>query len=139
MEQLAQLLKERYDAHLASEFRREPFFEPNRDYVEYTTVDCITVTDRVDKHLTLILDARNREVVGIRLKGFRWFFQQHLKPLSSITEEQFVPFIKVVELMMAVAGPRLIEEHRDKYRRAFNFTKHAAPKLRLADVDCAAQ
>jgi hypothetical protein len=92
----------------------------NADSVEYMRRDVACVYRRVDSFLTLALDLKTRELTGFRLKGFRNFFLNHLKPRYSLLDDDFISLVSVIEAAVQVMGEKLVTdpERQDAYRQA---------------------
>ena len=65
---------------LESAYIPRAVYYADADTVEYVRRDTPCVYRRIDGILTLALDLHTREITGFRLKGFKNFFLNHLKP-----------------------------------------------------------
>ena len=63
-------------------------FNSEADTVEYVRDDELTISRRVDRHLTLFVRMEDRsEVIGFRLKGFRNLYISRMKPIRILFEK----------------------------------------------------
>ena len=74
------------------------------DTVEYVRKDGPCVHRRIDEFLTLVLDFDTRELIGFRVKGFRNFFINHLKPKYKLLDGDFIPLVSVLEQALELVG-----------------------------------
>jgi hypothetical protein len=81
---------------LNAEFQRRAVYFGDSDCVEYVKEDSFAIYERVDDFLTLIFDETKYNLVGFKLKGFRHFFDHHLKPLFKLNDEQFMNVVSVL-------------------------------------------
>lgn len=74
------------------------------DTVEYVREDVPCIHRRIDGILTLTFHLQTRELVGFRIKGFRNFFINHLKPKYKLLDGDFIPLVSVLERALEVVG-----------------------------------
>jgi hypothetical protein len=74
------------------------------DCVEYVKEDALHIYDRVDDFLTLVLDGTGLTLVGFKLKGFKYVFNAHLKPLYELNDEQFINMVSAIEAHFTEVG-----------------------------------
>ena len=74
---------------LHSEYVPKALYLADADTVEYVRSDVPCVYRRIDGILTLALDFHTRELIGFRIKGFRNFFLNHLKPKIQASRWRF--------------------------------------------------
>jgi hypothetical protein len=98
------------------------YFEES-DCIEYVKEDSFAVYERIDSFLTLIYDSTKIGLVGFKLKGFRYIFDAHLKPIYKLNDEQFVDLIAVLEAVCTELGDEIFTN--EKVARAYK----AARKL----------
>ncbi len=135
MDKFAQGLAEAFHAQLQDSFVPCALYFDCMDYVEYIANDSTYIADRIDKHLTVLLDSTQNDVVGFRIKGFKALFNKHLKPLYDLTDKDFLPIIAVVTALIEELGDELL--HGDaKRHRAYKKVLRLAndSKAALSDV-----
>lgn len=139
MEKLNSFLKSRFDAPLGGAFDKKAYFEPLMDYVEYVTEDSVTVSRRIDEYLTLIYRANSEEVVGFRLKGFKYIFKK-FKPVLDLREEHFVLLARVIELVVTELGDQILRSDyaKQSYRKAIFLADADDVKLDADEIQLAA-
>lgn len=80
------------------------------DSVEYVRRDVPTLNRRIDRTLTLVFDLETRDLLGFRVKGFRHFYNRHLRPTIGYEEEKFIKLITVLETLICEMGNEIIAE-----------------------------
>ena len=105
---------------LHSVYQPVALYLDDADSVEYMRRDVACVYRRVDCFLTLALDLKTRELTGFRLKGFRNFFLNHLKPRYKLLDHDFISLVSVIEEAVQVMGDKLVAdpERQDAYWQA---------------------
>ena len=90
------------------------------DTVEYVRRDVPCIHRRIDGILTLAFDLHTRELIGFRVKGFRNFFINHLKPRYKMLDGDFIALVSVIEEAFQLVGDKVCpnEESIEAYRRA---------------------
>ena len=111
---------------LAAEFQPRAVYFSDSDCVEYVKEDTFTVYERVDDFLTLIFDETKIDLVGFKLKGFKHFFDNHLKPLFKLNDEQFVTMVSVLEARCTEIGTKIVDD--DRRKRAYMAARKLAAK-----------
>ncbi len=99
------------------------------DCVEYVKEDAFCVYDRVDSFLTLIFDETKFNLIGFKLKGFKYVFEQHVKPLFKLNDSQFIDLVSVIEAVFTRIGDEVFAAGDDERQRAYK----AAIKLAAND------
>lgn len=89
------------------------------DCVEYVREDSFCVYDRIDGFLTLIYDETKLSVVGFKLKGFKYVFEKHLKPLFELHDKQFVDLVSVIEAVFTQIGNEIFHTADEEKARAY--------------------
>lgn len=137
--ELEHLLASQFDATLRSDFDKSAFYESKMDYIEYVSVDDVTVSERVDELLTLILSADDRKVVGFRLKGLRWIFNK-VRIALELDEEHFVPLTTLLTALVSDAGSDFVSNQNRLlgYKRAFQLAKADHVSISRDDILLAA-
>ena len=112
-------------------------YNPDMDFFLYLTEDCAFRADRVDGFLTLLWHPQEERLVGLKLKGFRFLFQQ-LTKMQRLDEEEFVPLVNYIELavmttmteeVLAQLGEERLRDRRDKYNRAREWALEATATI----------
>jgi hypothetical protein len=110
-------------------FRPVARYYPPMDFLLYLNEDCSYCADRVDKFLTLLWHPYEDKLVGIKLKGLRYIFNQKRDRLSKYGTLSWPIFALLSEILMdvlaepmlAVAEESRREMLREKYREAVLF------------------
>jgi hypothetical protein len=87
------------------------------DCVEYVKEDAPSIYDRIDDFLTLVWDETRLTLVGFKLKGFKYVFNAHLKPLYKLNDEQFITLVSAIEAHFTEVGNEIFARG-DKQRAA---------------------
>ena len=105
---------------LRSEYLPTALYYADADTVEYVRRDVSCIHKRIDGILTLTLDLRTRELVGFRVKGFKNFFLNHLKPKHKLLDGDFIALVSVLEQALEFVGNSVCptEASVDAYRKA---------------------
>ena len=92
------------DRLLPGDFEPTAKYYHAMDFLLYLREDCSYVADRVDPFLTVLYhpDDQSR-IVGIKLKGFRFLFDQFRKVVEQLNDDHFLPVVKFIEMAL-VAG-----------------------------------
>lgn len=133
MQALQQDFEQRFGAKLSLDFHKAQY-DDTMDFLEYQKEDKIAVSERVDGFLTLILDARTKEAIGFRMKGFRCAFQTAM-PL--LTENNFLVLQRALLWWVGTQGDQLVADQArlSKYKQAIALAeseKALSPTLPLA-------
>lgn len=86
----------------------------------------------------MVLDMQSREAIGFRLKGFRHFYLQELKPLHAMLGGDFLVAVSVLERAMSVVGDNLFDEQKAAYKKAREIAREDHVELRDLPDDRAA-
>lgn len=117
MDKLTSFLNDAYDAHLSQKFEKRASYNEDMDFLEYVSLDAVTISDRVDSFLTVMWNYNQDQIVGFRLKGFRCIFNQIIKPLSKLKNEDFDPLVEALEKIFTKIGNDIfIDKNSDDYR-----------------------
>jgi hypothetical protein len=92
------------------------------DCVIYLNEDVSYRADRVDSFLTLLWHPKHDHAVGIKLKGFRWLFQRWQafcrdEKDTSVSDEQFVPLVKAIEVALTARLGEIITNDAESDRK----------------------
>jgi len=99
--------------HLESEYIPTAVYYADADTVEYVRRDVPCVYRRIDGILTLALDLHTRKITGFRLKGFKNFFINHLKPKYKLIDGDFISLVSVIEQALQIVGDRVCVDEAD--------------------------
>ncbi len=110
------------------------------DYVEYISSPTIAVAQRIDSHLTILLDKNQENVIGFKVKGFRYLFETKLKSLYDLKNEEFVGLTSALEILYTDIGNEMLREGNEiqqketewAYRQAMILAKN--DNVNLYDV-----
>lgn len=113
--------------------RFEPIarYYPEMDLLLFLNEECSYRSDRIDPFLTVLWHSKDERLVGLKLKGFRFIFEQ-AKSILELREDAFLPLVKAIEialvgslgeLMMKRAEKDRIERLRDRYEQAKQLAK----------------
>ena len=111
---------DRRDFELHSQYEPKALYYADADTVEYVRSDAPCVYRRIDDILTLALDLHTRDLIGFRVKGFKNFFLNHLKPKYKLLDGDFIALVSVLEQAFQTVGERVCpeDEYVDAYRQA---------------------
>ncbi|MBK8200450.1 MAG: hypothetical protein IPK75_19045 [Acidobacteria bacterium] len=106
------------DLSATKPFKPSAKYNHGLDVLAYRAEGGTCVADRVDGFLTILWDKEQKRIVGIRLKGFRWVFNE-LKGRFKWTDADFLPLVKVLEAVMSDGlGLQIVADQREKYELA---------------------
>lgn len=116
----------------------KPFAEffPRMDAVLYLREDCSYVADRVDAFLTVLWHPTEERLVGIKLKGFRFLFNQ-VQAIAGLDPSAFIPLVRVLEtaLVGGVAESLISKLEKDRIHTLYEQARavvgdaHAPPLM----------
>ncbi|MEI7511894.1 MAG: hypothetical protein WCK01_00330 [Candidatus Uhrbacteria bacterium] len=81
-------------------FRPVAQYHPEMDCMLYLREDCSYRADRVDLFLTLLWHPYEQRAVGIKLKGFRFLFEQ-VRRIHNLQPEGFISVATALEISLA--------------------------------------
>jgi len=84
---------------MAKPFEPTAYFDSEMDQLVYLTSNASYRAERVDSYLTILWDARELRIIGIKLKGFRSLFDE-LKAARLVEESHFFPLCKAISMLM---------------------------------------
>lgn len=132
MEGLNSLLKQSFGFEMNNDFVQRAVYSAPMDCVTYLSADVVTISDRIDEFLTVMVDASNTDsVVGFKVKGFRHFFSETLQPKHNLSEGDFIPLVSVLEEMLTQIGGELTcsaEEQKSRRANAYCQAKELAER-----------
>ena len=115
-------------ALFGDDIQRVGDFEPTAkyyhamDFLLYLREDCSYVADRVDPFLTVLYHPHARsQIVGIKLKGFRFLFDQLRKVADDLNDTDFLPVVKFIEMaLVAGMAEAYIAQNMGRIRKSYN-------------------
>ena len=92
------------------------------DFLLYLREDCSYVADRVDPFLTVLYHPHDQSrIVGIKLKGFRFLFDQLRKIVEHLESEHFLPVVKFIEMaLVAGMAEAYIDQNRERIKKSYD-------------------
>lgn len=108
-----------------AKFQPVATYFPAMDFAIYLKEDCSYREDRIDRGLTLLWHPYEERAVGVRLKGFRAYYEflrAHVKDLDK--KLSFVSMVAALELSMRTGDGEAImvdaeaKRRREAYQRA---------------------
>jgi hypothetical protein len=81
------------------------------DSLEYIRRDKPCVYRRIDELLTLILAMDSRDPIGFRIKGFRHFYNKHMRGKLELSNSEFPKLVCIVEEAVSLLGDKIFDEH----------------------------
>lgn len=110
------------------EFKPVALYYDDADFVEYVLTDSPCVYKRIDDMLTVALDMHSRQPIGFRLKGFKNYFLQKIRPdLDKFGGISFVQLTGVLLNRVQEVGDALFADEIKKtaYKSAIEISKNA--------------
>ena len=90
------------------------------DFLLYLREDCSYRADRVDPFLTVLYHPYEDRIVGIKLKGFRFLFDQFRKIVEHLDNEHFLPLVKFVEIaLVAGVAEAFIAKNKERIEKSY--------------------
>lgn len=118
MDKLTVFLNDAFGAHLSPVFVKRATYNADMDFLEYVSCDDVTVSDRIDPFLTVMWNYEQTDIVGFRLKGFRCIFNEILKKVSHLKDEDFDPLVDTLKLVFTKFGNDLFPAPAEDSSRA---------------------
>ena len=81
------------------------------------------------------MDETKFNLIGFKLKGFKYIFEKHVKPLLELNDSQFIELVSVIEAMFTRIGDEVFaggeddDERRRGYKAAIKLASHDNVKL----------
>jgi hypothetical protein len=123
------------EPELGTPYRPVALYLLDSDCVEYVKEDGFCVYERVDSFLTLIFDETKFDLIGFKLKGFKCVFEQFLKPLFKLHDQQFIELVSVIEAVFTHLGDQMFSVVEDEERkRAYKAALKLADNVRLSGI-----
>lgn len=131
MNKLSNVLHEVFGANLADEFVKRASYNESMDFLEYIACDCIAVSERVDGFLTVMWNYEHTEIIGFKLKGFKYLFNTHIKDLAQLKDSDFNPIMDMLEIVFTMIGNEIISDTampKDERLKAYKATRELIKK-----------
>ena len=115
-------------------------YNPKMDALTYLNEDCSFRADRVDPILTVLWHPYEDKLVGIKLKGVKFLFNQLTHIIDNLQERDFLPLIKMFEAAMigGLAKDIMDDVERDRrkkmYEEARAFVNKERPEFRWDEI-----
>jgi hypothetical protein len=93
------------------------------DCVEYVKEDAFCVYERIDDFLTLIMNATGCNLVGFKLKGFKYVFRKHLEVKDDLA---FIELASAIEAVFTKVGNMMFSVPDEARERAYKDAKELA-------------
>lgn len=119
MNRLAQDLQSSFNVVLASEFTSKAIYHHALDFIEYVASDCFVVSERIDEFLTILKDGDNGELVGFKLKGFAYLYNELIKPTVGEDIPPFLELVPVLTYLLGRMGDAAFEDVIQKRKKAY--------------------
>lgn len=131
MDKLSVFLAETYGANLSNAFEKAAIYNDEMDFLEYVSIDDVTISDRIDDFLTVMWSYDQTQIVGFRLKGFRCIYNQYINPVSKVKTDNFPLLARALEYTFTQIGNQIIsgKESEENRQRAY------VSAIRLASSD----
>ena len=114
-----QIISTEIDPERCAPYKPVAVYFLDSDCVEYVKEDAFCVYERVDSFLTLIFDETKFNLIGFKLKGFKYVFEQHMKPLFKLNNSQFIDLVSVIEVVFTQIGDKIFSENDEERKRAY--------------------
>lgn len=118
------------------QFKPVARYHREMDFLLYLTEDCSYRADRVDPFLTVLWHPTKEDLVGIKLKGFRYLFELMRSVDPDLEEQDFWPLVDVlraalVDTMGQAIMDRVEEDRRRILRRRYEDAMTLAKDARI--------
>jgi len=124
MDKLSSVLKANFGVGLSEEFVKKAWYNREMDFLEYVSIDDFTFSERVDTFLTVIWDDEKSKIVGFKLKGIAYVFNELLKPKAGLNDGHFDMLIQALEKCFTAIGDQVIDEaNSERRKRAYESTR----------------
>ena len=106
--------------HVDEDFVPTAKYYHTMDFLLYLREDCHYRADRVDPFLTVLYHPYEPRIVGIKLKGFRFLFDQFCKIVGRSGPKHFLPVVKFIEMaLVAGVAEAYIAENRERIEKSY--------------------
>ena len=113
-------------------YQRAPTFQPvafvdhMMDQVVYLSTNESYRAQRVDEYLTLLWEAHSPQIVGVKVKGFRTFFER-CKEVGLLEESQYLPLCSMIGEILKT----IVDDASDDRARMYKFAEEAVGDYKL--------
>jgi hypothetical protein len=87
---------------IVPEFTPSIWFEPEMDALMLMTENTVYRSDRIDEFLTLFENPETHQIIGLKLKGFRWLYK-YLVEIGDIEHDHFVMVVWLLDAAMRIS------------------------------------
>jgi hypothetical protein len=112
------------------------YFEDS-DCVEFVKEDTVAIHRRIDPILTLIFDDTRQRLIGFKIKGFKYIYNEVLKPISALQGVEFVDLVPAIEHVFTKIGKEVFAADDDRkraYQAAYRLAREANVKVEVANA-----
>lgn len=99
---------------IGNHYQPTAIYYDEADLLEYIRRDVPSVNRRVDDILTLVFEMHNRELIGVKLKGFRYFYNKMMNKWEPSDSEDFVLLTAIFERLITQLGDGIFAEEDRK-------------------------
>jgi len=109
-----------------SGFRPTAKYYHAMDFLLYVREDCSYRSDRIDRFLTVLYHPYEETIVGIKLKGFRFLFEQFKRIVKDLTDlnlddRHFLPVIAFIEVaVVAREAEAILAENMERIKSSYD-------------------
>lgn len=105
------------------------------DFLEYVREDTPHISRRVDEYLTLILSMTERQLIGLRIKGFRHLYMKFASN-KDMSDASFFLLSHIFEDVMKEIGDNLFDEieRRKAYEEAISIAVRDQVQVRTDQI-----
>jgi hypothetical protein len=120
------------------EYRAVPRYERGMDHLIYLTEDVSYRAEMMHRYLTVLLHPTKDDIVGIKIKGFRFIFER-LRGVLNLKEADFVPLVRLMEMLVGAGlGDHVMEaEKQRRYAQALEFVRTRNAQVGKEEVEAA--
>lgn len=133
--EMLDFLKELSPGHKPDGFKPDSQYFPGMDMLVYLAEDVSYRAARVDGYLTLLMHPTENRLVGLKLKGFRYLFNEMQSRLQ-LTEHDFIMLVEVLQVVLVKIGHELMRdaERQQQYQDARRFAVTEKLRVRVSDM-----
>ena len=118
------------------DFEACAYYLSSMDYLEFITSNGTTVDRRIDEFLTLIFNAERSAIVGLKIKGLRYHFNEQLKDIvEQSPDDDFILLVLILEKVIESIGPDMFNEiNRTAYKDAARFARSREARVQTSEL-----
>lgn len=111
------------------------YFEDS-DCVEFIKEDTVAIHRRIDPILTLIFDDTRQRLIGFKIKGFKYIYNEVLKPISALHDVEFVDLVPAIEHVFTKIGKDMIvdDDRKRAYQAAYRLAREENVRVEVANA-----